>query len=54
MKDKKMKLIKSVSLLYELSLAVGDSVYLQPNCAGFIDLLVNRMSLSFASVKAQW
>lgn len=50
MMPEKSKIIKEISLLYELSLAVGKSMDLYANCLEFLKILTSRKSLSFASV----
>ena len=44
------KIIQDLSLLYELSLSIGNSLDLKENTQAFIDRLLSRKSLSFASV----
>jgi PAS domain S-box-containing protein len=44
------KIIQDLSLLYELSLSIGNSLDLKDNAQEFIDRLLFRKSLSFASV----
>lgn len=46
----KIDIIKDISLLYELSLAVGKSLHLEENCDIFLKKLISRKGLSFASV----
>lgn len=45
-----VKIIKDIFFLYELSLAVGNSLDIQENCRHFLNTLVSRKGLSFASV----
>ena len=42
--------IRDISILYELSLAVGQSMDLQTNCEQFVRTIVARKNLSYASV----
>ena len=44
------KIIQDLSLLYELSLSIGSSIDLRTNTEGFIDRLLSRKNLSYASV----
>ena len=44
------QVVRDISLLYELSLAVGQSLDLETNCAVFLRALLARKNLSFASV----
>ena len=44
------KIVRDISLLYELSLAVGNSLDLQQNCEIFLKTLMARKNLAFASV----
>jgi len=44
------KTIGDISLLYELSLSIGQSLDLRSNCVGFLKALMARKNLSFASV----
>ncbi|MCI5083148.1 MAG: ATP-binding protein [Saprospiraceae bacterium] len=46
----KNKIIQDISLLYELSLAVGGSIDLRENCRQFLNTLAARKGLSFASI----
>jgi PAS domain S-box-containing protein len=46
----KVDIIKDMSLLYELSLAVGESIELKENVAHFLQTLIERKNLSFASI----
>ncbi len=48
MKD--TKIIQDISLLYELSLSVGNSLDVKQNCEQFLNILIARKNLSFASV----
>ena len=45
-----INIIKDVSLLYELSLAVGSSLDFNKNCDRFLSTLISRKNLSYASV----
>jgi PAS domain S-box-containing protein len=45
-----IKIIQDISLLYELSLSLGNSLDPSENCQQFLDTLIRRKSLSFASV----
>lgn len=42
--------IKDISLLYELSLSVGRSLNVEESCKQFLNTLMDRKSLSFASI----
>ncbi|UCF94728.1 MAG: PAS domain S-box protein [Desulfobacterales bacterium] len=44
------QVFKDLSILYELSLAVGQSLDLKTNCDGFLKVLMARKNLSFVSV----
>ena len=44
------KVVRDISLLYELSLAVGNSLDLRKNCEIFLKTLMARKNLAFASV----
>ena len=44
------EITKTISLLYELSLAVGTSLDTQENCAHFLYILMRRMNLAYAGV----
>ncbi|MEZ5041051.1 MAG: response regulator [Saprospiraceae bacterium] len=44
------KIIQDISLLYELSLAVGQSLDIEENCSVFLNTLISRKGLAFASV----
>ncbi|MEM9919282.1 MAG: response regulator [Bacteroidota bacterium] len=44
------KIIKDISLLYELSLAVGQSLDFEENCSHFLNVLMARKSISYAAV----
>jgi len=44
------KIAREISLLYELSLAVGNDLELEPACDHFLKALMARKNLSFASV----
>ncbi len=44
------KIIQDISLLYELSLSVGNSLDLKQNCEQFLNILIARKNLTFASV----
>ena len=46
----KNRIIQEISVLYELSLAVGNSLEARENCQQFLDVLTRRKGLSFASV----
>ncbi|MFK7905999.1 MAG: ATP-binding protein [Chitinophagales bacterium] len=45
-----IQIIKDISILYELSLAVGSSVETKKNCEGFVNVLIARKEYSFVSV----
>jgi PAS domain S-box-containing protein len=45
-----MDIIKEISLLYELSLSVGQSIDLKENCDRFLQTLMARKNLDFSSV----
>ena len=45
-----IKIIRDISLLYELSLAVGSSLDAEENCQHFVRTLLSRKGLNFASV----
>ncbi|NRB48151.1 MAG: PAS domain S-box protein [Saprospiraceae bacterium] len=47
------KIIQDISLLYELSLSVGGSLDFTENAKTFLDTLISRKGLAFASVWAQ-
>lgn len=47
---KNTKIIQDISLLYELSLSVGNSLDVEQNCKQFLNLLIARKNLNFASV----
>lgn len=44
------KIIQDISLLYELSLSVGNTLDMKENCEQFLNILIARKSLTFASV----
>ena len=44
------KIVSDITLLYELSLAVGSSLDLQKNCENFLKTLMARKNLAYASV----
>lgn len=44
------EIVNEISLLYELSLSVGNSLDLHENCDKFISKLLSRNNLNFASV----
>lgn len=44
------QIIKDISVLYELSLSVGQSLDLRENCAAFIKSLLNRKNLAYGEV----
>jgi signal transduction histidine kinase len=44
------EIVNDISLLYELSLSIGNSLDLQENCDIFIKKLLSRKNLNFASV----
>ena len=44
------KIVSDISLLYELSLAVGNSLDLRENCEIFLERLMARKNLAYASV----
>ena len=46
----KNRIIQEISVLYELSLAVGNSLEARENCQQFLDVLTRRKGLSLASV----
>ncbi|MFK8007233.1 MAG: ATP-binding protein [Saprospiraceae bacterium] len=48
MKDTKLN--QDLSLLYELSLSIGNSLNIKQNCEQFLDVLIARKNLNFASV----
>jgi len=41
---------QDISLLYELSLSIGNSLDMRQNCAQFLNILIARKKLSYASV----
>jgi PAS domain S-box-containing protein len=43
-------IVKDISILYELSLAIGCSLDLEENCKIFLDRLMSRKALAFAGV----
>jgi two-component system sensor kinase FixL len=47
---RQVDIIKDLSLLYELSLAVGRSIELTENAEGFLETLVARKNLSYAAI----
>lgn len=47
------KIIQDISLLYELSLSVGNSLDFTENAKSFLDTLISRKGLAFASVWMQ-
>ncbi len=49
MKDN-TSIIQDISLLYELSLSIGNSLNLRENCQQFLNILIKRKKLSYASV----
>ncbi|BDS15540.1 PAS domain-containing hybrid sensor histidine kinase/response regulator [Aureispira anguillae] len=49
MKDSK-EIIEHISLLYELSIAIGTSLDMQENCKHFLTILMRRMNIVCASV----
>ncbi len=49
MKDN-TKIIQDISLLYELSLSVGNSLDIKQNCQEFLNILIARKNLGFASI----
>jgi diguanylate cyclase (GGDEF)-like protein/PAS domain S-box-containing protein len=49
-RDRSRDVLLDLSLLYELTLSVGSSLDLQENCKAFLDALVTRKNLAFASV----
>jgi PAS domain S-box-containing protein len=44
------KIIQDISLLYELSLSVGNSLNIKQNCEQFLNILITKRNLNFASV----
>jgi len=46
----KNNILNDLSLLYELSLSIGQSLDLQKNCEAFLKVLVRRKGLDYASV----
>lgn len=48
-----IQIIKDISILYELSLAVGASIETKKNCEEFIKVLIGRKEYSFVSVWAK-
>jgi PAS domain S-box-containing protein len=49
MKDN-TSIIQNISLLYELSLSIGNSLNMRQNCKQFLNIIITRKKLSFASV----
>ena len=49
MKDN-TSIIKDIALLYELSLSIGNSLNMRQNCQQFLNILITRKKLSYASV----
>lgn len=47
---KNTKIIQDISLLYELSLSVGDSLDMKQNCEQFLNILIARKNLNFGSI----
>jgi len=50
MKDNNNKIIRDISLLYELSLAFGQSLDIEENCTHFLKVLMMRKGLTFGAV----
>ncbi|MEM9819543.1 MAG: PAS domain S-box protein [Bacteroidota bacterium] len=50
MKDSNNKIIRDISLLYELSLAFGESLSIEENCSHFIKVLMARKGLTYGAV----
>ena len=48
--DNNIKIIQDISLLYELSLSVGNSFEVKENCKHFLNILMARKNISIASV----
>ena len=48
--DNNIKIIQDISLLYELSLSVGNSFEVKENCEHFLTILMARKNISIASV----
>ena len=42
--------IQNIALLYELSLSIGNSLNMRQNCQQFLNILINRKKLNYASV----
>jgi two-component system, LuxR family, sensor kinase FixL len=49
MKDK-LDIVKDISILYELSLAIGRSLDLEKNCKIFLERLMSKKSLAYSAV----
>ncbi len=49
MKDN-TSIIQDIALLYELSLSIGNSLNMRQNCQQFLNILITRKKLSYASV----
>ncbi len=49
-KELKREIIQEVTLLYELSLSIGQSLDLQRNCNQFLTTLMSRKNIEYASV----
>ena len=47
---KNTKIFQDISLLYELSLSVGNSLDIKQNCEQFLNILIIRKNLNFASI----
>jgi len=48
--NNKVDIIKDISLLYELSLSVGTSIDLKENATHFLQTLISRKNLTYASI----
>ena len=50
MSNKNLNIIQDISLLYELSLSIGQTFELEENCTNFVKLLLERKNLDYAAV----
>ena len=48
--DKFASIVQNISVLYELSLAIGQSLELKSNCDNFLKALMARKNLGYAAV----
>lgn len=45
-----MDITKTLSLLYELSLAVGTSLDIKENTSHFVDVIIRKLNLDFVGI----